>query len=199
MLSAVVFNASPPSSTSMSPPPPTCPWKRAVFVTRSTSPVAPRWMKMLVRLRKPPSTEANRSLTPPTLRGCAIRSGSNAAPGCHLTPLTDGCDSQTAINDEKSLSTPARNCPEGRRWDAFLTAHVLHLERIDGSGAETLVECRSRALSNVYFSIIKLSFHCFLLDDVISAATSSFYWQTETQKRLSTWISPQCFEQFGQK
>lgn len=162
----------------MPPPPlpPTCPWKRGVFVTRSTSPVAPRCTKVLVRLRRLPSTEANRPLTPPTLKGCHIRSGSNAAAGCYLTLLTDGCDSQTAINDEKSLSTPARSCPEGRRWDAFLTAHILHLERIDGSGAETLVECRSRALSNIYFSIIKLSFHCFLPNDVISAATSSFCW-----------------------
>lgn len=71
--------------------------------------------------------------------------------------------------------------PEGRRWDAFLTAHVLHLERIDGGGAETLGECRSRALSNIYFSVIKLSFHCFLLNDVISAATSSICWQTDTE------------------
>lgn len=61
----------------------------------------------------------------------------HVAAGLYLTLVTDGSDSQTAINDEKSLSTPVRSCPEGRRWDAFLSAHVLHLERIDGSSAET--------------------------------------------------------------
>lgn len=63
---------------------------------------------------------------------------------------------------------------------AFLTTHVLHLQRIGGGGAETLVECRSRAISNVYFSVIKLAFCRFLLDDVITAAASLLYWQEET-------------------
>lgn len=133
-------------------------------MTGSTPPVAPNRRKMPFRLWK-----LSEQTPTPTLNA-VIYSGSNPAAGCCLTWLADACDSQTAINDGNSFSSPARSCPAARRWDAFLTTHLLHFQRVGGGGAEALVQPRSRAISGAYFSVITLAFCRFLPSDVIAAA-----------------------------
>lgn len=81
-----------------------------------------------------------------------------------MLPLPpNACDSRAAINGvKKSLSEPTGSCPEGKRWDAFLTgsAHVLESGRKIGWWIR-----RSRAT----FSLFKCFF--FNITEQISSQT----------------------------